>query len=213
MAANSSDTLVPTHPTAQKLLDAAMRSMDTDGEAGLRVDAVVAEAGVTIPVLYHHFGNREGLVRAAHVARLQRDLDTRIAEFAAAMALVDDRDSLITTFDRILQQVASVSDERFIRVNVLGATYGRPDLQAEVAAMQRHAWERVAEQLVEPQRRGWVRADLDLVQFAGWLFGLFVGRVLVDIQGPAMSPAAWDTYTRTAVYTVLLGEVPPPTTG
>ena len=212
MAAKSSDTLVPTHPTAQKLLDAAMRSMDTDGEAGLRVDAVVAEAGVTIPVLYHHFGNREGLVRAAHVARLQRDLDTRIAEFAAAMALVDDRDSLITTFDRILQQVASVSDERFIRVNVLGATYGRPDLQAEVAAMQRLAWQRVAEQLVEPQRKGWIRADVDLVEFAGWLFGLFVGRVLVDIQGPAMSPKAWDTYTRTALYAVLLGEVPPPTT-
>ena len=80
MAAKSSDTLIPTHPTAQKLLEAAMRSMDTEGEAGLRVDAVVAEAGVTIPVLYHHFGNREGLVRAAHVARLQRDLATRLID-------------------------------------------------------------------------------------------------------------------------------------
>lgn len=212
MAAKTSGTLIPTHPTAQRLLDAAMRSMDTDGEAGLRVDAVVAEAGVTIPVLYHHFGNREGLVRAAHVARLQRDFDTRIADFAAAMAAVDDRDSLIATFDGILQSVGSVSDERFIRVNVLGATYGRPDLQEEVAAMQRLAWQRVAEQLVEPQRKGWIRPDLDLVEFAGWLFGLFVGRVLIDIQGPAMSPVAWDTYTRTALYTVLLGEVPPPST-
>jgi AcrR family transcriptional regulator len=209
MAAKSSDTLIPTHPTAQRLLEAAMRSMDTDGEAGLRVDAVVAEAGVTIPVLYHHFGNREGLVRAAHVARLQRDLDTRIAEFAAVMAHVDGPESLITTFDNILAAVASVSDERFVRVNVLGATYGRPDLQAEVAVMQRRAWERVAEHLVEPQRRGWVRADVDLVEFVGWLFGMFVGRVLVDIQGPSMSPAAWDDYTRTALYTVLLGEVPP----
>ncbi len=33
MAAKSSDTLIPTHPTAQKLLEAAMRSMDTEGEA------------------------------------------------------------------------------------------------------------------------------------------------------------------------------------
>ena len=73
--------LVPTHPTAQRLLDAAVHQLDSEGEAGLRVDAVVAEAGVTIPVLYHHYGNREGLVRAAHVARLTRDLAKVLAGF------------------------------------------------------------------------------------------------------------------------------------
>lgn len=208
MAAKSSDTLIPTHPTAQKLLEAAMRSMDTEGEAGLRVDAVVAEAGVTIPVLYHHFGNREGLVRAAHVARLQRDLATRIEDFEAIMGRVATRDDLVATFDAILDDVATVNQDRFIRVNVLGATYGRPDLQEEVAALQREAWRRIAEQLAEPQRRGWVRADVDLVSFAAWLFGIFVGRTLIDIQ-PAMDPGPWDAYTRTAVFTVLLGEVPP----
>ena len=36
-----------------------------------RLQFMVADAGVTIPVLYHHFGNREGLVRAAHVVRLE----------------------------------------------------------------------------------------------------------------------------------------------
>jgi len=206
---SSRATLVPTHPTAQKLLDAAIRSMDTDGEASLRVDAVVGEAGVTIPVLYHHFGNREGLVQAAHVARLRRDLDTRLDALAAAMQKVDSRDALIATFDLILRDVASARDVRHKRVNVLGATYGREDLQEEVAAIQRDAWARMAAHLEEPQRRGWIRADLDLVGFASWFFGLFVGRTLIDIQGPAWDFSPWDEYTRSAVFTVLLGEVPP----
>ena len=85
MAPKSSDTLVPRHPTAERLLEAAIRSMDADGEAGLRVDAVVSEAGVTIPVLYHHFGNREGLVRAAHVVRITRALDQIVDGVEAAL--------------------------------------------------------------------------------------------------------------------------------
>jgi AcrR family transcriptional regulator len=209
MAPKSSATLVPRHPTAERLLEAAIRSMDAEGEAGLRVDAVVSEAGVTIPVLYHHFGNREGLVRAAHVARLRRDLDERIDAFAAGIAQVTDRASLVTLFDEILRSVATLADNRFIRVNVLGATYGRPDLQHEVADLQRSSWERMAELLEGPRRQGWIRADIDLVSFVAWLFGLFIGRTLLDIQSDNMDPGPWDRYTREAVYTVLLGEVPP----
>jgi AcrR family transcriptional regulator len=205
----STEALVPRHPTAERLLDAAMRSMDAEGEAGLRVDAVVADAGVTIPVLYHHFGNREGLVRAAHVARLRRDLDARIDAFAAGISQVTDRTSLVALFDSILQSVATLADDRFIRVSVLGATYGRPDLQQEVAELQRASWTRMAELLEGPRRKGWIRPDIDLVSFVAWLFGLFIGRILVDIQADSMDAAPWDRDTREAVYTVLLGEVPP----
>src|SRR5689334_11336051 len=134
MAPKSTGTLVPTHPTAQRLLDAAVRSMDSDGEAGLRVDAVVAEAGVTIPVLYHHFGSREGLVRAAHVVRLRRALEEVLGRVAQALSRVQDRQGLMDVTDMILDSVGSPSEERYIRLNVLGATYGRPELQAEVAA-------------------------------------------------------------------------------
>ncbi len=209
MAAKGPASLVPRHPTAQRLLDAAIRSMDAEGEAGLRVDAVVAEAGVTIPVLYHHFGNREGLVQAAHVARLARTMDETLDAFARAIDEVDDRAGMVAVFDWILEVVSAPSLDRAIRANVLGATYGRPDLQEEVARLQRSAWKRTAALLEAPQRQGWLRADLDLELCVGWLFGLFFGRSLLDIQGDAVDPAPWDRYTREAVYVVLFGELPP----
>lgn len=209
MASKSGETLIPRHPTAQRLLDAAIVSMDADGEAGLRVDAVVAQAGVTIPVLYHHFGSREGLVRAAHVARLSRTLDAIIANVEIALDDVEDRAGFVEVIEGIHQSASAPSDERFIRLNVLGATYGRPDLQEEVARLQRETWERVAQMFEGPQKQGWIRADLDLVVYTGWMFGLFIGRTLIDIQGDAVDSTAWDRYTREAMWAVLWGERPP----
>ena len=198
-------TLMPRHPTALRLIEAAIRSMDADGEAGLHVDAVVADAGVTIPVLYHHFGNREGLVRAAHIVRLRRSMEQGIDDFDAAVRMVDDREGFRATLDAVLDEALPASHDRFVRINVLGATYGRPDLQAEVAELQRDTWARVAVILQEPQRKGWLPADLDLRVFVGWLFGLVLSRVLMDIQGDAIDTSHWDGYTRQALHAVLDG--------
>lgn len=209
MASKSAETLIQRHPTAQRLLEAAIRSLDAEGEAGLRVDAVVKEAGVTIPVLYHHFGSREGLVRSAHVARITRAVDLLVVAVEEALGSVEDREGLIQVLDWLLDSIGAPSNDRFIRLNVLGATYGRPDLQEEVARLQRELWVRVAELLEGPQEKGWIRPELDLVVFVGWMFGVFLGRTLVDIQADAVDATAWDRYTREAVFTVLLGMAPP----
>jgi AcrR family transcriptional regulator len=198
-------TLIPRHPTAQRLIDAAVRAMDAEGEAGLRVDAIVADAGVTIPVLYHHFGNREGLVQAAHVARLRLSLEHTIGELERSLSTVQDRAGFLTMFDALLAHVFVPNHERFVRVNVLGATYGRPDLQTEVADLQREVWLRIADILSEPQRKGWIRAELDLPVFVGWLFGVALSRILMDIQDGTLDTSAWNSYTRTAVLTVMCG--------
>jgi AcrR family transcriptional regulator len=198
-------TLIPRHPTAQRLIDAAVRAMDAEGEAGLRVDAIVADAGVTIPVLYHHFGNREGLVQAAHVARLRLSLEHTIGELERSLSTVQDRAGFLTMFDALLSHVFVPNHERFVRVNVLGATYGRPDLQTEVADLQREVWLRIADILSEPQRKGWIRAELDLPVFVGWLFGVALSRILMDIQDGTLDTSAWNGYTRTAVLPVMCG--------
>lgn len=56
---------------AQKLiLDAAESSMGAEGPAALRLQDVARKAGVSHPTILHHFGSREGLVRALHVRAL-----------------------------------------------------------------------------------------------------------------------------------------------
>lgn len=53
------------------ILDAAEACMTAQGPAGLRLQDVAHAAGVSHPTILHHFGSREGLVRALNLRSLQ----------------------------------------------------------------------------------------------------------------------------------------------
>jgi AcrR family transcriptional regulator len=61
--------------TRHRLLQAAIQQLVILGSAGIRVDQLAAEAGINKRMIYHYFGNKEGLCAWAldsQVARLQR---------------------------------------------------------------------------------------------------------------------------------------------
>ncbi|MDO8408839.1 MAG: TetR/AcrR family transcriptional regulator [Phenylobacterium sp.] len=51
-------------PTERSLLDAAASLLERGGPAAVTTRAVLDEAGVTAPTLYHHFGDKDGLLDA-----------------------------------------------------------------------------------------------------------------------------------------------------
>jgi AcrR family transcriptional regulator len=53
------------------ILDAAEAQMTAAGPAGLRLQDVARAAGVSHPTILHHFGSREGLVRALNQRSLE----------------------------------------------------------------------------------------------------------------------------------------------
>jgi AcrR family transcriptional regulator len=53
------------------ILDAAEQGMALNGPAGIRLQDVARLAGVSHPTILHHFGSREGLVRALNLRTLQ----------------------------------------------------------------------------------------------------------------------------------------------
>ena len=54
------------------ILDAAEKTMGREGPAALRLQDVAREAGVSHPTILHHFGSREGLVKALHLRALEQ---------------------------------------------------------------------------------------------------------------------------------------------
>lgn len=85
------------------LLDAACHYIATKGLRGLRVEEVAAEAGVATSLIYHHFGDRATLLRAAleHVGeragtytRTDPEQTGRSALIASVVAEVQDRDEV-----------------------------------------------------------------------------------------------------------------------
>lgn len=68
------------------LLRAAATHFSATGYAAANVRAILKDAGVTAPVLYHHFGNKAGL----YVAVATAAHDNVLARFEAAVARGDD---------------------------------------------------------------------------------------------------------------------------
>ena len=81
-------------PARERLLAVATRLFIEHGFAGTPVSRIVREAGVTMPVLYYHFGNKAELLRAVFDARGQwirteLKVDPAIGFAPVCKALVD----------------------------------------------------------------------------------------------------------------------------
>ena len=76
----------------QQLLDAAVSAIRRDGP-GTSMEAMAAAAGVTKPILYRHFGDRDGLVTAL-ADRYSAELVGRIGDTLGDGADIGPRDLL-----------------------------------------------------------------------------------------------------------------------
>lgn len=68
------------------ILDAAEARITVDGPAGLRLQDVARAAGVSHPTILHHFGSREGLVRALNQRSLEALRTSVLAQLGSAQS-------------------------------------------------------------------------------------------------------------------------------
>jgi AcrR family transcriptional regulator len=202
------DVLHPTADVARQMIDATVAIIDADGEAAVRVKDIVEAAGVQVPVLYRHFGSREGLVQAAQVERLVRDIDAQLDEVTKAIEQIDTIDEFRIMVDMILSSLADPERKkvRFQRLSVLGSAYGRPALVAEVARLQALYLEATAALLRRPQELGWLAEDLNVDAFASWFAGQMLGRVMIEFGEPIVEEAEYDAIVNDAVKHILFGK-------
>jgi AcrR family transcriptional regulator len=193
--------------SARRVLEATIEAIDAGGESAVRVQEIADAAGVQIPILYRYFGNREGMIQAAQVERLGRDLDRELLEVKAVVGSATSAAQFRALLDIILASLDTIErrDLRWKRINVIGSTYGRPGLAATVAKLQFRAVLGIADALRRPQANGWLREDLDLEAFASWFAGQTLGRILIELGDSEINESAWNAISADAVRHVLLG--------
>lgn len=90
---------MPRNPevTQQRLIDATAEIMASVGIAGLRVDQIAQRTGVNKRMIYHYFGNKEGLARRVLAEQVQclciglPTLEDEVANFLRLELLADAR--------------------------------------------------------------------------------------------------------------------------
>lgn len=84
--------------TRQRVLDAALAIYTAHGHEGFNVHAIVAESGVSLGSLYHHFGSMDGLAAALYARSMSRLLECIAAAVSGARALHAGVSAIVTTY-------------------------------------------------------------------------------------------------------------------
>ncbi len=171
------------------------------GEQAVRIRDIARRAGVAEPSIYHHFGDRNGLIEAAQAARFGRDQTDLLEVFDAAVAVCPSPEAFVAVVRRMLAAVfdPARAPKRMTRVSALGAAEQRPVLRAKLAEQQRATNAQLGRTLAVAQARGFIAPDRDPEALAVWVVGMVTGRVLVELDGSGADSPAWDGIATTAV--------------
>jgi AcrR family transcriptional regulator len=176
----------------RRILDAAIRILETDGEAALRVLEIARVADVTPGLINHHFGGRDALVAAAQLERFAGESAT---DQDRLRRLLDDEPSREDTLAGLRAISADVvsrrrAAKRLSRIAIIGSAHGRPDLAQELGAPTSQLIGRLAQIIESAQQAGHVRTDLDARAIATFVQAYGLGLVLADLDPDSPPPEA-----------------------
>jgi AcrR family transcriptional regulator len=180
--------------TRDRVLEVALDQVERGGEAAVRIDEIRDRSGVSIGSIYHHFGDRDGVIAAA---QLRRFADFAEAEISALSEIVvNSRD--VEEFRRSLRQLTRHSQSdlrvqvRWGRIGVLASTVGRPQLSAEIRAVQTRLTDGFQAHVAQGQARGFFRSDLDARAVAAFIEAYSLGAVLNDLDLRGVDERTWE---------------------
>lgn len=125
------------------ILDAAEEVVREVGPAGLRITAVAEKAGMAHPNVLHHFGSREGLLRALTARTVQRATDRVVRAMGDSVATGPEERAAALT--RILDAMDEGDQGRLLAWLVISGRAGEveaPDMEPLVRVA--HEWRTAA---------------------------------------------------------------------
>jgi len=187
--------------TRERVLDVVLMQLEAGGEAAVRIEDVRERSGVSIGSIYHHFGDREGLIVAAQLHRFARYAEAEIA----ALSDIVERSLDIDQFRTALRSLTLHTDdairvaERWARVAVLGSTVGREELTSEVRRIQTRLTDEFQAHVAQGQARGFFRSDLDPRAIALFVEAYSLGRALNELDERPVSEQQWEQVVWAAI--------------
>jgi AcrR family transcriptional regulator len=171
----------------ERLLLAAVRHLETHGEADLRVTEIAEQADVVIGLIRHHFGSRDGLVAAAQQRRVEGAAREDLAGIRTVLGTIKSPDDLLVQFDLLTRQVVdrSRAEVRLSRFAAIAAAHGRPDAQQAIGGALGDLLDDFAALVREAQENGIVRRDLDARAIVTFIQAYSLGLIVHDLDPQA----------------------------
>jgi len=176
------------------------------GEQGLRIADVAKQTGASTGTIYHFFGSREGLIKAARAHQYLREIPTAEAAIATIALEAKSAEEFADRLVDVIREVQS-SDRRQNRLKqaeFLGSAVSRPDLFAALRTVQTDLLtngEAIAAILIQ---RGWVRDGISPRSLVMLILALGFGRIVGDLDLEPVDPEEWVHVVELAMRGVLI---------
>jgi AcrR family transcriptional regulator len=173
----------------ERILAAALETLEQHGEAAIRFADVAERAGVVPSVVAHHFGTREGLLSALHARRYMGLMQEDVAALRAAMEGATSRAEFTAGIAALTAAVVdrSRAAARLDRIAALGAAQHRPELADHIGAIATELLDAMTDVIITGQRLGLVDPTVAPRALATFLHAYGIGMVAADIDATRAS--------------------------
>lgn len=189
----------------ERLLRAAVRHLETHGEAELRVTEIAEEADVAIGLIRHHFGSRDGLVAAAQIRRIEGATREDVASARAVISTAGSTDDLLARIDGLTRAVIdrTRAEVRLSRFAAIATAHGRPEAREAIGGALGDLLDELAGLIREAQEKDLARSDLDPRAIATFIQSYSLGLIVHDLNADRMDADALVAVIGTALRAVL----------
>jgi len=176
-------------PRRDRILAAAVAEFSRHGFAGARVERIAASAGVNKQLLFHYFGSKDGLHRAA----MKSLLESQAPAGQTSKPPVDRLRDLAT-------QLAATMESHPALLTLLAAPSGEEEAVATASEWLARARRQARQILLDGQRTGYVRDDAEIDAVAELVVGAMLGWTAAGDQRTAGRREAYrDTLLKMAM--------------
>jgi AcrR family transcriptional regulator len=170
----------------------AIAVIEREGEAGVNLKEIAESTGVSYGAIYHHFGDRGGLIQAAQFERLRRQPGLDLESLEAALKNPGSAIDFVSRIQQIADDIADPSRGaiRLERASVIASSLSRPDLRAALEELEDDVYQRLRNLIIEAQKLGLADPALDPGAAAIYLEALSFGVVLMEFVENRPTPQA-----------------------
>lgn len=179
--------------TMAKVLQFATAELELHGSVKFNLDRVIEQSGISRSSIYHHFGNRDGVLAAIEIERFTDFMMTGVVAVRELLAGMSDIEEWLTAIDEMLISGNSTDAraQRVQRVSTLVVAQENEKLMSVLSKVQMEGTKHLAETLQMAVSRGLMHPTAPTLGIAYIFQSILVGRILVDLDEDPEANTAW----------------------
>lgn len=180
--------------TVELVLTATDAALREGGEASIRIQDISNSTGTSVGSIYHHFGDRDGLIRATYVLRFEKSIKEDIRRAKNFMERMHSVEEIGQHYD---EMIAFLNNHFLMfpareQANVIGNTAGRPLLREAIIEVQNELTNGFTEVMQLLQDRKMLKQHLTPRAAAVMALGMLHGRVIAEFDRTPVSDQEWN---------------------